>query len=55
MTEVTNELIYEVLKQLQADLAVVKTVQTDHGRQFLDLRKQMNAHQSQLTESRKIL
>lgn len=46
--KVTNELLYEILKNVQADLAVVKATQSDHSRQFIDLRKQINGVQAEL-------
>lgn len=39
---VTNELLYEVMKQLQADVAEVKAAQADHSRQFIRVRKDIN-------------
>lgn len=42
MIEVTNQLIYEVLKQLQADMAQVKATQADHTQQFLRMREDIN-------------
>jgi septal ring factor EnvC (AmiA/AmiB activator) len=42
MIEVTNQLIYEVLKQIQADMAQVKATQGDHTRQFLRMREDIN-------------
>jgi hypothetical protein len=40
MTQVvTNELIYEVLKKIQADVAHVRE---DHGRQLVSLREQVH-------------
>jgi hypothetical protein len=36
---VDNELIYEVLKRMQADLAEVKATQADHSRQFTRVRE----------------
>lgn len=40
---VTNDLLYEVMKQLQADLAEVKAVQTDHSRQFIRVREDIDS------------
>jgi septal ring factor EnvC (AmiA/AmiB activator) len=48
MQVVTNELIYEVLKQIQTDLAAVKATLADHGRQFIELRKQVNGVQAEI-------
>ena len=42
MSDITNELIYEILKQLQAGLAEVKTVLDDHTRQLLRIREDIN-------------
>jgi hypothetical protein len=39
---VTNELIYDVLKQLQADMAEVKATLADHTRQFIRVREDIN-------------
>lgn len=40
---VTNELIYEVLKKVQTDLAEVKATQADHSRQFIRVREDINS------------
>jgi hypothetical protein len=40
---VTNELIYDLLKQLQADVAEVKATLADHARQFIRMREDINA------------
>jgi hypothetical protein len=42
MTEITNELIYEILKQLQAGQAEMKAVLADHTRQLLRIRDDIN-------------
>ena len=42
MVEITNELIYEVLKSLQAGQADIKATQADHTRQLLRLREEFN-------------
>jgi hypothetical protein len=42
MAEITNELIYEVLKSLQAGQADIKATQADHTRQLLRLREELN-------------
>jgi hypothetical protein len=42
MVEITNELIYEILKQLQAGQAEMKAVLTDHTRQLLRIRDNIN-------------
>jgi parvulin-like peptidyl-prolyl isomerase len=39
---VTNELIYDVLKQLQADVAELKATLADHTRQFIRVREDIN-------------
>ena len=39
MAEVSNELIYEVLKSIQAQLTRVIETQSDHTRQLLRLRE----------------
>ena len=39
---ITNELIYEVLKQLQCDIAEVKATLADHTRQFIRVREDIN-------------
>ena len=43
MTEITNQLIYEVLKQLQAGQAEIKAILTDHTRQIIRVREEINA------------
>ena len=40
---VNNELIYEVLKRIQADLTEVKAAQADHSRQFIRVREDINS------------
>ena len=40
---VTNELIYDVLKQVQADVAEVKGTLADHTRQFIRVREDINS------------
>jgi hypothetical protein len=42
MAEVTNELLYEVLKKLQADVTEVRTTLADHGRQLIRIREDIN-------------
>jgi hypothetical protein len=42
MAEVTNELIYEVLKQLQAGQTEIKATLSDHTRQLLRIREDIN-------------
>jgi len=40
---VTNELIYEVLKQIQDRLAKVEATLTDHTRLFIRVREEINS------------
>src|SRR5690349_9754021 len=42
MTEITNELIYEVLKRVQSDVAAVKQTQADHTQQLLKIREDVH-------------
>jgi chromosome segregation ATPase len=42
MTQITNELMFEILKQLQAGMAEIKAILTDHTRQFLRVREDIN-------------
>lgn len=42
MSEITNELIYEVLKSLQAGQADIKATQAYHTRPLLRLREEFN-------------
>jgi hypothetical protein len=46
MTEITNQLIYEVLKQLQTGLAEIKVTLAGHTRQLLRIREDINALRS---------
>ena len=43
MTEITNELMYGILKQIQATLAEVKSAQLEHSRQLIRVREDINA------------
>lgn len=43
MTQITNELIYEVLKQLQSGLSEIKSAQTDQNRQLIRIREDINS------------
>jgi len=43
MAQITNELSYEILKQLQASLADVKAILLDHSRQFIRVREDINS------------
>ena len=45
MAEVTNELIYEVLKQIQADIAELKAANLRHDEQFKSVRHTLVAMQ----------
>ncbi len=45
MAEVSNELIYEVLKKIQADVAHIKARVDDHDQQFIALREQVHSLQ----------
>ncbi len=40
---VTNELMLEILKQLQKDMADVKATLADHTRQFIRVREDINS------------
>ncbi len=42
MAEVTNELLYEILKKLQTDMAEVKNTLGDHGHQLIRIREEIN-------------
>jgi hypothetical protein len=46
MTQITNELIYEILKQLQTGLAEIKTTLADHTRQLIRVREDINSLRS---------
>ena len=43
MTEITNNLLYEVLKALQAGQAELKLTLADHTRQLIRIREDINA------------
>ena len=43
MTDISNELIYDVLKQIQESLAEIKTTQLDHFRQLIRVREDINS------------
>lgn len=43
MPEVTNDLIYEILKRLQTDIGEVKKTLADHGHQLIRIREEINA------------
>ena len=46
MTEITNQLIYEILRQLQTGQTEIKNVLTDHTRQLLRIREDINSLRS---------
>ena len=46
MPQITNELIYEILKQLQSGLTDVKATLADHTRQLIRIREDINALRS---------
>ena len=39
MTEITNELMYEVLKKIQADVTTIKATVADHTRLLVRMRE----------------
>jgi len=39
---ITNELMYEVLKKIQADVSHIKARVDDHDQQFISMREQMH-------------
>ncbi len=45
MTDVTNELMYEVLKRIQADTAVLKEGQASIKQEIVSVRKQLHVIQ----------
>jgi hypothetical protein len=42
MTEITNQLLYEVLKHLQTGQADIKSALADHTRQLIKIREDIN-------------
>jgi hypothetical protein len=42
MSEITNDLMYEVLKSIQASVAEIKATLADHSRLFLRIREDIN-------------
>ena len=48
MTEPTNELIFEVLKAIQGDMAEMRKTQAEHGQQFIGIRDQIHDVQGQI-------
>jgi len=55
MAEVTNELIYEVLRQIQQDLAGLKDGQREHSAALGAIRTHMGALQQDVTNIYTIL
>ena len=43
MAEVTNELMYELLKRVHADIADMKTAQREHTGEFIAIRRHLAA------------
>jgi hypothetical protein len=43
MTDISNELMLGVLKQIQATLAEIKAAQLDHSRQLIRVREDINS------------
>jgi len=48
MAEVTNELLYDVLKKIQTGMSEVKGTLSDHDLQFIALREQLHAVQGDI-------
>jgi septal ring factor EnvC (AmiA/AmiB activator) len=46
MPQITNELIYEILKSLQASQAEIKATLSDHTHQLIRVREEINALRS---------
>lgn len=42
MSNIDNELIYEILKSIQTSQAEIKSALTDHSRQFIRIREELN-------------
>ena len=42
MVEVTNQLLYEILRQIQSDVSDVKKALIDHGHQLIRVREEIN-------------
>jgi septation ring formation regulator EzrA len=53
MPQITNELIYEILKKLQTDVAELKTTLTDHTRQLLRIREDINSVREDINNLRR--
>ena len=43
MAEITNELMYGVLRQIQTTLAEIKATQVEHSRQLIRVREDINS------------
>jgi len=43
MTEITNQLVYKALKQLQTGQTAIKATLADHTRQLIRVREDINA------------
>ena len=52
---VTNELLYEVLKQLQAGQVDMKASLTDHTRQFIGLREQLHTMEGNFLRQERLM
>ena len=52
MSEITNDLMYEILKSIQATVADIQASQADHTRLFLRMREDMNAIRDDINNSR---
>ena len=52
MAEVTNELMYKLLKRMQADISGLKQGQRDHRDDILSLRNQMHSMQGDINSLR---
>jgi septal ring factor EnvC (AmiA/AmiB activator) len=48
MAEVTNELLFEVLKKIQGDVVHIKARVDDHDQQFIALREQLHGIQGDI-------
>lgn len=42
MTEIASQLIFEILKNIQAAVSEIKSTQSDHTRQLLRIREDVN-------------
>lgn len=48
---ITNELLYETLKAIRADIGSIKSTLADHGRQLIEVRRQLNSMQAEIIRS----